>query len=128
MNQWIAVLFAAVTFGQPAKAAEPLVGRASVMDGGTIDIGKFRVRLYGVDAPESRQSCVDGDGNTYRYGKETAFVLDQFLAASRPTRCDLAGRNRNRRVGTCFRADAVNVNQWLVAHGYALGASEATRH
>lgn len=38
-------------------AAEDLVGRASVIDGDTIEIHGTRIRLWGIDAPESDQLC-----------------------------------------------------------------------
>lgn len=104
----------------PALGGDTIVGRASVVDGDTIDIGKVRVRFHGVDAPETSQRCTDGDGNSYRCGREAAFALDEFLAASRPTSCELAGRDRDRRIGTCYRADGVSVNRWLAANGYAV--------
>lgn len=104
-----------------ANADSAIVGRASVVDGDTFDLGKVRVRLHGVDAPESRQQCSDGDGDTYRCGREAAFALDRFLAVSRPTRCEIVERDRyGRFVGVCFRADGVNVNRWLVASGNAV--------
>ncbi|WP_077505775.1 thermonuclease family protein [Sinorhizobium sp. A49] len=121
MKKWFAALLAVSLSGLPVSAAEPLAGRASVVDGDTIDIGKVRVRLHGVDAPESRQLCADRNGNTYRCGREAAFALDRFLAAARPTRCELVDRDRyGRVVGVCFRADGVNVNRWLVENGHAL--------
>jgi endonuclease YncB( thermonuclease family) len=36
-----------------------LVGRARVIDGDTIDLAGARIRLEGIDAPESDQSCAD---------------------------------------------------------------------
>ena len=33
-------------------------GRARVVDGDTLEVGGKRIRLHGVDAPESRQSCI----------------------------------------------------------------------
>lgn len=62
----------------PAVAAEPIIGRASVIDGDTIEISGKRIRLHGVDAPESWQTCEDGDGGTYGCGKEAAFALERF--------------------------------------------------
>ena len=35
-------------------------GHARVIDGDTIELGTARVRLFGVDAPESAQSCLAG--------------------------------------------------------------------
>nr|WP_280663736.1 thermonuclease family protein [Sinorhizobium garamanticum] len=104
-----------------AHAGEPLIGRASVIDGDTIEIGGKRIRLNGVDAPESWQKCGDVDGGTYRCGKEAAFALDRFLAASRPTRCEFIERDRYQRfVSVCFRADGREVNRWLVESGNAV--------
>ena len=67
-----------------------LSGQTSVIDGDTIDIHNTRIRLHGIDAPESGQSC-EVLGGTYRCGQRAAIVLDSFLGAkrsnvSRPTR------------------------------------------
>lgn len=47
-------------------AEEALIGCASVIHGDTIEIAGERIRLYGIDAPESWQICDDGDGLGYR--------------------------------------------------------------
>lgn len=104
-----------------ANADSSIVGRASVIDGDTLEINGERIRLHGVDAPESWQRCEDGDGATYRCGREAAEALDRFLSASRPARCTFVERDRyGRMVGVCFRADGANVNSWLVANGHAV--------
>ncbi len=105
----------------PATAADAIAGRAMVIDGDTIEIRGERIRLHGVDAPESWQGCGDGDGGTYRCGKEAAFALDSFLAASRPIRCEIVERDRYKRlVSVCVRADGREVNRWLVESGNAV--------
>ncbi|WP_419761317.1 thermonuclease family protein [Sinorhizobium arboris] len=97
------------------------MGRATVVDGDTIEISGERIRLHGVDAPESWQKCEKADGSSYRCGREAALELDRFLAASRPTRCEVAERDRYQRlVAVCFRADGREVNRWLVESGNAV--------
>lgn len=104
-----------------AFAAEPIVGRASVIDGDTIDIHGQRIRLHGIDAPESRQLCTDKAGEIYRCGQAAAMALEDYLAASRPTHCDQLDTDRNGRiVAECVRADGASVNAWMVRQGHAL--------
>lgn len=98
-----------------------IVGRASVIDADTIEIHGQRIRLNGIDAPESRQQCQDRAGKPYRCGKASAEALDGFLAGSRPTSCVAVDRDRyGRTVADCFRADRQNAAAWLVRSGNAL--------
>ena len=47
----------ALSFMTTGAAADDLTGRASVIDGDTIEIHGSRIRLFGIDAPESSQWC-----------------------------------------------------------------------
>ena len=47
----------------PTFALADITGPARVIDGDTIDIAGERIRLHGIDAPESAQTCV-ADGVT----------------------------------------------------------------
>ncbi len=55
-------------------AVAEIAGRASVIDGDTIEIRGERIRLYGIDTPESTQLC-DLDGQPYRCGQQAALAL-----------------------------------------------------
>lgn len=121
MLKWGMAVLAGLISVCPAFAEEAIVGRAAVVDGDTIEIAGERIRLHGVDAPESWQVCEDGDGLKYRCGREAAMMLDRFLQASRPVSCEFVERDRYRRfVSVCFRADGVEVNRWLVESGLAV--------
>ncbi len=101
--------------------AQTVTGRASVVDGDTIEIAGERIRLHGIDAPESGQRCQDKAGRAYRCGQVAANALDAFLAQSRPISCRFVERDRYRRfVGDCYRADGASVAAWMVRNGHAL--------
>ncbi|WP_107341800.1 thermonuclease family protein [Agrobacterium pusense] len=115
------VIFAAALAlaGRPLHAAE-IAGRASVIDGDTIEIAGQRIRFDGIDAPESRQVCRTASGEAYRCGRASADALDKFLAQSRPTFCIPKGKSYDRVVAVCRRADGVDVNTWMVRKGHAV--------
>jgi len=57
---WRASVFAlllALAAISPAPTQEGLTGVASVINGDTIEIRGRRIRLFGIDAPESSQLC-----------------------------------------------------------------------
>jgi endonuclease YncB( thermonuclease family) len=45
-----------------------ITGRANVIDGDTLEIHGTRIRLYGIDAPESTQLCRNHNSDLYRCG------------------------------------------------------------
>jgi len=98
-----------------------ITGRASVIDGDTIEIQGESIRLNGIDAPESSQTCSDSLGKSYRCGARSAAALDELLSASSPTRCKFVERDRyGRFVGNCYRADGSSVQELHVRSGWAL--------
>jgi len=101
-------------------AAADITGRASVIDGDTIEINGVRVRFEGIDAPESRQVCENAAGKAYRCGQTSAKALDAFLAKSRPTTCTATGSSYERVGGYFVRADDADINSWMVRNGYAI--------
>src|SRR6267378_1673426 len=93
-----------------AASVNDLVGQPSVVDGDTLDIHGTRIRLWGVDAPESCQLCC---------GAKAANDLDSFIAR-RPVNCTpVAADQYGRTVATCSVAGA-DIGEWLVHNGLAL--------
>ena len=58
----------------PVTAFGEIIGTASVTDGDTIKIHGERIRLHGIDAPESGQMCI-AQGREYRCGQKAALAL-----------------------------------------------------
>ncbi len=105
----------------PTFSPTQIVGRATVIDGDTIEIHGQRIRLNGIDAPKSLQPCNNSKGDAYRCGPVAAKVLAELLAASSPTRCEFVERDQyGRFVGNCFLADGTNVAGALVLKGFAM--------
>ncbi|WP_371259545.1 thermonuclease family protein [Bradyrhizobium sp. URHD0069] len=83
----IGAVLAALTLGSIAVAtAGDFTGQASVIDGDTLEIHGTRIRLWGVDAPESSQVCRGEGSLQYRCGARAANDLDAFIAR-RPVIC-----------------------------------------
>ncbi len=68
-------------------ALADVAGTASVIDGDTLEIHGQRIRLHGIDAPESRQLC-RLDGKPWQCGKDAANALAEKIA--RQARLDMA--------------------------------------
>ncbi|WP_097109379.1 thermonuclease family protein [Hoeflea halophila] len=115
----IAAIILPLTITAQAEARD-ITGRASVIDGDTIEIQGKRIRFDGIDAPEARQQCQDATGKPYRCGRVSAEALDAFLAKSRPTACTVTGTSWDRYVAVCRRADGTDVNRWMVSQGHAI--------
>lgn len=100
-------------------AQELIVGRPSVIDGDTLDIRGTRIRLSGVDAPESDQLCEDAAGGSYRCGKTSAFALADWIGA-RNVSCASEGQDQYGRTLARCRLGGADVGDWMVRHGHAV--------
>ena len=94
------------------------VGRASVIDGDTIEIHGQRIRLWGIDAPESRQLC-HVQGKPWRCGQRSALALSDWIG-QRTVACAERDRGRYGRVVATCSVAGEGVAAWLVRHGWAL--------
>lgn len=95
-----------------------VIGAARVIDGDTLDIQGNRIRIHGIDTPESRQTCLRGS-ITWLCGQEASALLRE-LTKNTQTKCERIDTDRyNRIVGKCF-ADGKDVGEEMVRSGMAL--------
>lgn len=95
-----------------------LQGPARVVDGDTLVASGQRVRLDGIDAPETRQTCRRG-GNEWRCGVASSHTL-QVMIGRRRVRCEVTETDRYRRsIATCWSA-STNLNAEMVRQGWAM--------
>jgi endonuclease YncB( thermonuclease family) len=99
--------------------ADDLAGQASVVDGDTLEIHGRRIRLWGIDSPESSQLCRGEDSSQYRCGAQAANDLNAFIAR-RPVNCSPVNIDQyGRTIATCS-VGSTDLGEWLVRKGLAL--------
>ena len=117
-------LIAIILFAGPIVAAETttISGPARISDGDTITIKDKRVRLNGIDAPETDQICVNAAEKTYACGLAARAALVR-LVRNRTISCTGNEIDRyDRRIMTCFVGE-MDINAAMVAAGWALALS-----
>lgn len=113
-----------VPAAQPSAAepdetsSEALTGRPSVVDGDTLEVAGRRIRLWGVDAPESRQICTQA-GEPWRCGQQAANALDAWLGA-RPVACMEIDKDQYGRSVSRCTVGGEDIGRWLVINGWAV--------
>ena len=92
-----------------------------MIDGDTLEIHGERIRLFGIDAPESGQTCLDAKGQRYRCGQKAALVLDARIGAG-VVICERKGMDRYGRVVALCCVFGEDLGAWMVGLGWALAS------
>lgn len=94
-------------------AAASITGTAAVTDGDTLRIGPVIVRIHGIDAPETGQTCRTTEGKHWNCGAAAANRL-AALADGRMISCEALARDRYGRI--VARCSAAGVDLGRGAH------------
>jgi endonuclease YncB( thermonuclease family) len=101
----------------PSPAQPDLAGLARVIDGDTLTVAGTRIRLYGIDAPETAQTCTRRTG-TWSCGLAASAALSDLVRGRvvrcRPRGLDIYGRTLAR----CFANDR-DIGAQMVRQGVA---------
>ena len=91
----------------PPPTVELLSGSVRVSDGDTVEITseadgtRHMVRIWGIDAPETKQLCRDGAGRDYACGKKATERMRELLGET--ATCEIRARDQyGRAVARCF--------------------------
>ena len=110
--------------------AQEIIGIPKIVDGDTIYINNYKIRLEGIDAPEIQQKCKKEKlkissiiGYTfyedYYCGKHSKENLIAKVKGSK-IKCISFTKDRYKRyLAKCFKGK-INLNQWMVRNGYAV--------
>ena len=97
-----------------------------VVDGDTFVMGRERVRLWGVDAPEGRQLCQDAAGRSFKCGDGARDRL-KALIGGRPLDCRERDRDAYGRLVAQCRSGSVDLGEAMVRAGWAVEYRQFSR-
>jgi endonuclease YncB( thermonuclease family) len=122
-NQLSALMLAAsFLIAAPVAAydGDTITGSAYAKDGDTLQINAESVRLYGIDAPEKKQTCEES-GRTSPCGKKAAEMLGEIIKGEIITCTRKPGSDRyGRMLARCVTAGGKDIGGAMVSAGYAL--------
>jgi endonuclease YncB( thermonuclease family) len=130
MNRTTAILAGAILLGTGAAFTIPdpqaLEGNPRVVDGDTLAFGSIKVRIWGIDAFESSQTCQQPAG-TYACGQAATMAM-QNIIANQYVRCVQHGHDTSydRIVATCY-VGTTDIAKELVLKGWAFDYTRYSR-
>ena len=110
--------------------AQEIIGIPKIIDGDTIYINEYKIRLEGIDAPEMRQECKKERlkissivGFTfyknYSCGEVSKENLEVKIDGSK-IKCISSTKDKYKRyLAKCFKGK-INLNRWMVRNGHAV--------
>lgn len=104
---------------QLATPPELVVGRAQVIDGDSLTLSGYEVRMLGIDAPEGRQTCTR-DGRAWACGDAARDHLGSMIG-NREVTCEVDRRDQHSRVLATCKVGTENLNRAMVRSGFAVG-------
>ena len=102
-------------------------GKAHIIDGDSVKINNYEIRLIDIDAPEYKQTCYNSSNKVYNCGKlALKFLRNQ--TNNKNIKCNINGKDYySRFLATCYILD-VNLNSLMVENGWAINYSSSNKY
>ena len=118
MKTTILILSIILLFSSNFVLAKTINGKPRIIDGDTIHIKSNKIRLHGIDAPETKQTCKI-DNEEWYCGKQSTKELKKLIN-NQKVKCITNDVDiYNRFVAICY-VNEININQWMVENGWAI--------
>lgn len=116
----------ALAFQESNSPQGEISGPVRVVDGDTLAFGQQRVRLFGIDAPESSQVC-DVNQSAWRCGQAARDMLTRAIGGGTVT-CQVRDQDPyGRLVAVCENQAGDDLNAWMVSQGLAVAYVQYSR-
>ena len=121
------IIFVLILISNTTLNAKEIIGLPRIVDGDTIHIGEYKIRLEGIDAPEMKQTCklqylklsFLSFNKTYYCGVKSKEKLSKKINNKKIT-CKIFSRDQYKRyIATCYK-NKTNLNKWMVRNGHAV--------
>ena len=112
------IIFLLILYSSVSFSEKIIEGKAIIIDGDTIHIGKNKIRLHGIDAPEIKQTCKIKD-KIWNCGIESSLELKKLILYHNIS-CVVSDIDKyNRYIAECF-INNQNINELMVRKGWAI--------
>lgn len=112
--------FAGVLIGIHVLTNSLVMGIPRVLDGDTLDVAGRQIHLYGIDAPELRQTCAFS-GRSWACGQRAAQALAEYLGRGRVT-CRKKVESLGQWSAVCYKSSIDDIAAHQMKHGWAVAA------
>lgn len=101
----------------PAKSAGTIAGRAIARAGDMLRIGAVTLKLTGIEAPHSEQTCTKAAGRRWKCG-EAAMQALKGIVGNKIVACEITARDEAGRASGSCRVDGIDIGGELVKGGH----------
>ena len=106
---FLVLLINTLAFSKVLNASSSL----KIIDGDTIILNSEKIRFYGIDTPEIKQTCTDNYGHAYSCGVRAKLELEKIIG-SRKVSCIKKTKDRYKRsISICY-VDGNDINSLMV--------------